>query len=436
MTVLTPRWRPLRPHKKQIEYYQSLLRFNVNASGRRSGKTEIAKRRMFEKAWTATIPDWFGVFAAPTRDQAKKIYWADAKAFSPKLLVKEVRESELSITYINGAMVQCVGMDKPERIEGRPLDHIVLDEYANMREGAWAENIRPALSTVDRPGSADIIGVPEGRNHYYKMAMRAQSEEARAKGWAYFHWTSEEIIDPDEIAAAKAEMDPLIYAQEYLGSFITFEGRIYYNYDAKLHDDPELCYNPELPLVFCFDFNVAPGVAAVVQEQDGKTCVIGEVWIPKGSNTVSVCRRLISDWGHHKGEIYCYGDASGGAKTTSSVDGSDWDIIKRELREEGAFPKAKVFFRIKNKNPLERTRVNAVNARLKTADGQTHFKVNPVRASHVCADLDLVTSIPGTAGEIDKHADPDRTHISDGLGYYIEYKFPMVSRMVTEEEIL
>ena len=37
---------------------------------------------------------------------------------------------------------------------------IVLDEFANMKEKAWGENVRPALS--DREGWAWLIGVPAG----------------------------------------------------------------------------------------------------------------------------------------------------------------------------------------------------------------------------------------------------------------------------------
>ena len=64
-----------------------------------------------------------------------------------------------------------VGLDKPERIEGQPWDGGVLDEYANMKAHAWGANVRPALS--DRLGWCDLIGVPEGRNHYYDLHVSA-----------------------------------------------------------------------------------------------------------------------------------------------------------------------------------------------------------------------------------------------------------------------
>lgn len=68
------------------------------------------------------------------------------------MLVGKVSESEMLIRLVNGASVYVIGMDKPERIEGMSWNGGILDEYANMKPGAWPENVRPALS--DRAGGA------------------------------------------------------------------------------------------------------------------------------------------------------------------------------------------------------------------------------------------------------------------------------------------
>ena len=60
------------------------------------------------------------------------------------------------------------------------------------------------------------------------------------------------------------------------------------------------------------------------------------------------------------------GDASGGAKTTVSVAGSDWDIIRRKLK---AVFGDRLSMRNRKANPRERARVNAVNSRIATTDG-------------------------------------------------------------------
>lgn len=437
---------PLRQHDVQTHLRDDPYRFKVVPAGRRSGKTELAKRRIATAAMMAVDTPWPDprFFAgAPTRDQAKAIYWNDLKAMIPPILMKGTpRETDLSFTLVTGAEVYVVGMDKPQRIEGRPWDGGVLDEFANMKKGAFGENVRPALS--DRMGWCWLIGVPEGRNHYYDLNQYALS--GVDPDWHSYSWPSRDILDPKEVEAARRQLDELVFQQEYEASFVNFTGRCYYPFLEGTHCAP-LKYNDRAPLGFCFDFNIAPGVCAVVQEQllPGQyerglggaamldkpitgTGVIGEVYIPTNSNTPAVCARLIKDWGGHKGYVYLYGDATGGAGGSAKVAGSDWDIIKREL---GAHFKDRVISHVPPSNPPERARVNSVNTRLMSGAKEIRLMVDHAKAPHVVKDLEGVKVLEGGSGEIDKKADTKLSHISDGLGYYVHKEFPMTSRTPT-----
>lgn len=434
--ILPARMYPLRSHSVQSALVSSPARFRVVPAGRRSGKTERAKRYLISRLMRSAEDgrsDARFFAAAPTRDQAKAIYWADLKAMiPPMLLAGPPSETSLTIRLLTGAELCVVGMDKPERIEGRPWDGGILDEFANMKPRAWAENVRPALS--DRKGWCWLIGVPEGRNHYYDLWKRATSGEDPE--WAGFTWKSVDILDPSEVASAKRDLDPLVFEQEYEASFINFSGRAYYPFTEALHC-ARLEYNPRAPIGFCFDFNVEPGVAAIVQEQrlpNGQegTGVIGEVHIPTNSSTPAVCRRLIKDWGAHQGLVRLYGDATGGARGSAKVDGSDWDIIKAELR--GVFGD-RLESRVPQANPPERARVNAVNSRLLSTDGVVRLMVDPAKAPHVVKDFEGVRTLEGGSGEIDKKATPNLTHISDATGYYVERDFPIVKRTATAQSL-
>ena len=346
----------------------------------------------------------------------------------PKELISDIKESELTVSLVNGADISVVGMDKPERVEGRPLDFILLDEYADMKPNAWSENVRPALSTIGRPGRAIFTGVPAGRNHYYRLALEAQNPE-KAQDWDYFHWTSAEILDAEEIRSAKETLDPLTYEQEYEASFLNFEGRAYYSFKRDIHARETLqrYYNRNTPLVFAFDFNVSPGVAAVIQDfvhpvHGDVTGVIDQVWVPNNSNSEIVAKKLIELYGSHAGEIHVYGDATGGARGTAKVEGSDWDIIRGIMRPHYG---DRYSSRVPRQNPPERVRVNSVNARLKTADDKIHLLVCPVKAPKVVEDFEGTTLIAGGSGELDKKADAERTHISDAVGYFVVAKHPM-----------
>lgn len=439
----------MRPHDEQARLAAALNRFNVVPAGRRSGKTEISgKRKIVLRAMSAhdprspyysKWPDPRYFVAAPTRDQVKRIYWTDIKALVPQwALLKAPNESQLVLSLINGAEIHLLGMDKPERIEGSPWDYGVLDEYGNMKPQTWPEHVRPALS--DRLGGCDFIGVPEGRNHYYELDRAAKRRIAEAQRkqerseWATYWWPSRDILPESEILAAMEDLDELTFQQEYEASFINFAGRAYYTFMEAQNCAP-LTYDEKGDLIFMFDFNVAPGVAVVGQEQvfpskgDGRersgTGIIGEVYIPRASNTPMVVRRLINDWGEHKGRVFCYGDYSGDNDSPSGVLGSSWQIIKDMLWAH--FGTERVYYRIKP-NPKERDRVNSVCARCQSIDGTIRLMVDPSRAPQTLRDFEGVTMVEGGSGELDKKTDPTLTHLTDAVGYYVWREFPITRK--------
>jgi len=431
---LTPRWTKLKRHTVQYAYWTCPARHCVVPAGRRSGKSELAKRKLALRAMTAhewcEYPRFFA--AAPTVNQVKRIWWDDIKALIPSYFVYgRVNESSLEIRLINGAKICLLGMDKPERCEGSPWDGGVLDEYANMKMDAWGAHIRPALS--DRLGWCDFIGVPEGRNHYYDLYKQAQAWEIEAEkdgvesDWRTFHWVSSDIVNPSEIAAAKRDMDEVTFRQEYEGSFENYTGRCYWAFSDQTHCAP-LKYDPDKQLILCFDFNVDPGVAAICQEQIlpngvNGTGVIGEVYLPRGSNTVRVTNKITAMFSEHRSRICCFGDATGGARGSAKIEGSDWHLIRTRLR--AAFPKQYVIVDTPKQNPRERDRINALNSRLKTMDGEIRLMVDPSLAPRVVKDFEGVCLLKGGSGEIDKQSDESLTHLTDAIGYYVHRKFPV-----------
>lgn len=432
--ILTPRWTPLVPHKEQIRFYSSPARFNIAHAGRRGGKTELSKRKLIKRAVRCTLGDGRYVFGAPTHTQAVKIFWDDLLAMTPRWALKSPASRAISLSYRvvllqNGARIEVAGLDKPERIEGPPLDGFVGDEYGNFKADVWPQHVRPALSTLGRPGWADLIGVPEGRNHYFQLTQDVASK----KDWDIFTWTTAEI-NPEEAEAARSDVDEVTYSQEYEGAFVSFKGKTYYAFDQELNCPPEgkrIMYNPNHPLIFCHDFNRVPGNCLIAQElpppdwlqlrNNGQnrglaTCAIDEIFFRQDSNTEKVCDELVRRWRHHKGIVYLHGDASGGAKVSSGVAGSDWDIVDAKLspvfRLKEAYPKG---------NPPVRTRINAANTRLRSADGYINCIVDKKSCPMLIRDFESVTC--NDAGEIDK-SEKLLTHISDGFTYYIAEDFP------------
>ena len=420
----------MRYHAEQQRLWHSPHRFNSIVAGRRSGKTELEKRKLVLCTLQGTdFPDPRFFAAAPVRDQAKRIFWEDLKKMIPRSFVLKQSESELFIRLLNGSELWVVGLDRPERIEGSPWDGGVITEYANIKPKTWGEHIRPAVS--DRGGWIDIEGVPEGRNHFYFQDRDARAEQAAhglGAAWGAFHWVSADILSPEEIDDARGNMDEQTFRQEYEATFLNFEGRAYYAYNDILHAK-RLPYFSNDPLILCFDFNVSPGVAVIAQEMKlpsgvQGTGAIGEVWIETNSNTPAVCRRIVKDWRDHAGVIRVYGDSTGGGRHSSQTEGNDWDLVTNELSK--GFGKDRISFHYPAGNPSERSRVNAVNSRLRATSGTVRFMVDPVTCPHLITDLEGVQLLQGGSGEIDKKADSKLTHISDAIGYYIVERFPVV----------
>lgn len=382
-------------------------RFAVVPAGRRSGKTELAKRRLvislaLRKAW----PDPRYFAAAPTRDQAKRIFWKDIKALTPQGWIKKIYESDLCLTTRFGSELWVVGMDKPERIEGVAWDGGVLDEYANMRPQAWTEHVRPALS--DRRGWCWLIGVPEGLNHYKDIVDYAKA--GADPEWGCYRWSSADILPPEELEAAKRQLDGRTFRQEYEGSFEGASGRVYYAYSVARHEDAGITLNMRLPIILCCDFNVDPCIWEACQT-DGKTVRVFDEIMLANTNTVEMGKVAKARYGKHPAGVIVYGDSAGQSRSTAGQ--SDYAL----LTELGFTTQ-----RIKRANPAVKDRVNAVNAMLENTKGEVRLTHHPI-CKAFRKDLETVVWTESGA-EIDKR-ERSKTHASDALGYFIESEFAL-----------
>jgi len=415
-------WKPLRYHEEQQKFLHSNSRFNVVPAGRRSGKTDIAIRRVAKKALIETIPSAWYILAAPTEGQARRIFWEPLINLFPKELVQKVSLGSMTVRLVNSVEISVVGLDKPERVEGRPIRHITLDEYGNIKASAWTSNIRPALS--DQLGTADFIGVPEGRNHYYELWMKALADTSGA--WSGFTWTSGEILPASEIEQARTDMDQMTFDQEYNAKFVNFAGRVYYSFAPAFNGKSNLIehYNPDADLILCFDFNHTPGVAVICQEVNGCTLVLGEVYIEQGSNTEVVATEVWEKWKGHRGRVLVYGDSAGGQRTSSNIRGTDWDLVRGVLKPHFG---SRLIFRVPKANPRVRLRVNSLNSRLRAIDGTVRLYIDPIACPMLTRDLEGVRYKGNQIYKPTNPNDPESklTHISDAFGYYITRAFPM-----------
>jgi hypothetical protein len=355
-------------------------------------------------------------FGAPTRDQAKRIAWEDLKTLSMPLWSEEPSESDLRIKLLTGSEIWVLGFDKPERAEGTVWHGGILDEFGNMKESVWSETMSPALR--DTHGWCWMIGVPEGRNHYYELSLYARN--AKDPEWQDFNWFTADVLDPEEIEKERLRLDERTFRQEYEGSFESYEGRAYVYYDSERHRKAQL-FDSKFPVCVSCDFNLDPCVWIVGQDKAGFISVQEELK-QRQTDIWKMCnelkRRLDGRIGIHsrKHPVIIYGDLEHGKTRSVSAVRSSWQILRDEFTEWN------VEFRLRP-HPRIVDRVNAVNSKLRNAKGDAQLGIDP-KCVELHKDFEMVSlDILQSASE--KGKQPDRTHASDNLGYWINYEYPV-----------
>lgn len=414
------RWYPLIEHPVQRALVQAVgngIRFPVVPAGRRSGKTERAKRFVAKQAMRNAGERYF--IAAPTRDQVKRIYWQDMKLLTlSSTHDKAPSETDLSLWLPNGTEITLIGLDRPERIEGVLWSGGVIDEIADTKPGAWEANIRPALDTFN-PSRPDyrawcwLLGVPDGLNHYYDLAEYART--AGDPDWGLFHWKSSEILPAKTIEAAKRQMSSKQFKQEYEASFETASGRIYEDYGPANYTTETI--QPHEQLLWYHDFNFTPMSSGVGVRRGPAVYLLEEIILTSAIARQSAMEFVERYKAHKNRHVLLYGDPAGRAGEKHGH-ASDYTDIEGVLRSHGWT----VTRRVKAAAPSIKDRQNAVRAKIKSAAGQVTLFVNTQRAPYTHKGLATVQTKQGSTYQ---EAETEFQHITTAVGYMVDYDFPL-----------
>jgi hypothetical protein len=414
------RWYALKEHPVQralVEAVENGIRFPIVPAGRRSGKTERAKRFLSRQAMWYPEEKYFA--AAPTYTQAKKIWWDDLKLLTLSCVhERKPSESELKLFLPNGSEIHIIGLDQPQRIEGINWTGGVIDEIADIKSEALEANIMPALNTVDprRPfyrAWCWFIGVPDGLNHYYDMA-----EYARTSGdsdYGLFHWKSEEILPPDVVEAAKRTMSKKQYQQEYCATFETAGGRIYEDYGVRNHTAATIMGHEVLH--WTHDQNFTPLSSAIVVIRNNVPYLLEEIVLESAISRQSAVEFVERFKGHPNKKVYIYGDPAGRAGEKHGHK-SDYTEIEEVLRLAGwTFER-----RVRSAHPSIKDRQNAVRAKICNAKDEISLFVNPKKAPWSHKGLATVQHKEGSTFQED---DSNKyQHITTAIGYFIDWHWP------------
>ncbi len=204
-----------QPRRAFMPFHERTERWACLVAHRRAGKTVSAVNELIRAAAVCASAMPLFAYIAPYRSQAKSVAWEYLKHYARPILAS-VNESDLYVDLVNGARIRLFGADNADAMRGLGFDGLFLDEYADFKPSVWGSILRPALS--DKQGWCVFSGTPKGKNQFwdiYSTAQRIPSE------WFCLELPASvsKLLPEGELSAAKAQLSPDQYMQEYECSF-------------------------------------------------------------------------------------------------------------------------------------------------------------------------------------------------------------------------
>lgn len=270
------------PYQKAIIDTQA--RFTITEASTKVGKTTSCYIWLHERALMgkANHKYWW---VAPVYSQAKIAFTRLINAL--RGCEYKVNLSELTITIINGAVIEFKSADKPNNLYGEDVYAVVVDEFTRMKEESWFA-IRSTISATN--GMCQFIGNVRGRGWGYKLAQKAKNDISGQ--WKYNCITALVASEgglvtkdgrpfSDEVAEAKKDLPIDIFNELYL-CIPTDTGSNPFGIKSIEYCIKPMSNNPSV----CYGIDLAKSV--------DYTAIIGM----DNNKNVSYLDRFQSDWGN------------------------------------------------------------------------------------------------------------------------------------------
>lgn len=206
------------PHAGQVAVHQHVARFKILAAGRRWGKTRLGVNECLDVASKGGRAWW----VAPSYKMSE-VGWRPLRRLGYDIGA-DVRRVDRMVCLGTDGWVQVRSADDPQSLRGEGLDLVVMDECAFIKEAAWNEALRPALS--DRLGKALFISTPKGHNWFWRLWQRGQEEGNEWQSWQC-PTGDNPYIPASEIEDARLSLPERIFQQEYLAMFLEDAGIVF-----------------------------------------------------------------------------------------------------------------------------------------------------------------------------------------------------------------
>ena len=296
----------------------------------------------------------------------------------------------------------------PQRIVGSSYTYVGIDEL-DIESYKYAEMaVQKSLGRLRGCEDSElfITTTPEGFGYTYHLMVELASEN---KLLVHGKTTDNPYLPKSYIETLKENYDEQLLKAYIDGEFVNLNQKgTYYGFD-RTNAVRECKYNRSLPIRIGMDWNVDPLCAVIFQIHNNKQIkVIKELALShQGAGdllTQRMCDAIRDLYPSNK--YIAYPDATGSARH-SSAQYSDIDIVRANGFQ----------VLVKHINPRVVNRVNAMNNQL----SKNNMIIDP-SCKLLIKDLEQVCNKEGTR-DIDK-SNKTLSHMSDALGYGIEWEYP------------
>lgn len=335
---------------------------------------------------------------------------------------------------------------RPNAIKGKNRAWGAMDEPGIQSYQAYRNTIGRIRHVNAKLRQFVATGTPEGLGW-----MAEQWGEERAANYKVYRMDLRQNVElmkevPEYLQQVLANSTEQEAASYIAGEMVNLSGAlVYITFNRALWRE-DVPIHPNLPLRITFDFNVDPMsciIAQIVPGKFGNELNVIDGIIQNNSWTPQVCEEIVRRYGREAsarqfgfrgsrgwpGGVVVYGDATGGARSTTSLK-SNYDLITEILGSE--FPSYKLHETVVRKfNPPELERVNAMNVLMRNALGHTRMFIRRTSPhAKLCTLNKLIRSFEMTIKEagtnhIAKPAGETHTHPTDALGYLVAAEFPV-----------
>jgi hypothetical protein len=399
------------PLPSQARFHESTARFKGFSGPIGSGKSQALCHEAIKLAYLN--PGRLGLLGAPTypmlRDATQTALFEILER--NRIPYEQIKAENTAVLKDTRSRILFRPMEEFDRLRGTNLAWFGLDELTYTQEEAWVV----LEGRLRDPKAKRLCGFATWTPKGFDWVYRRFAHE-RVEGYEVIvadAFENRHLLEriPDFYERLKQSYDSKFYEQEVLGKYLSLNAGVVYRAFNRAEHVKDVAVDPRLPLLWALDFNVDP-MCSVLAQIDGDTArVVSEIVLSRAT-TLAACEEFQSRFPRHEAGIRVYGDASGARMQTTGT--SDYETIREFFRREGYLD---VEYKVPRANPAVRERVELVNAKLKSADGEKHLVVHS-KCGELIKDLEQVSYKPDST-VIDKEKDPRRTHLSDALGYLL-----------------